>query len=763
MEPFSEIHCPICGTKMRIRTQFNNFSLQKVLGEGGMGTVFEAIDLNLKRPVAVKILKKEYSSDEASIAQLETEARITASISHPHVVKVFSAGRDHGQFYLAMELVAKGTLDQLMTLQGQVAEIQVLDVGAQIADGLNAAAKIGLIHRDVKPGNILFSDSRTAKVVDFGLAILMEDEAKTRGEIWGTPYYVAPEKLNNEPEDFRSDIYSLGGTLFHALSGRPPFEAASASLVALKHLKSQAVSLQAFAPKVSNETAYVINRMLQKDPLDRYQSYEELIEHLKYAKAQLLDRTAKGVKPGSRVVVKSDATKSFTAMLTLGLVLLMIGMGIYVWVKRATLFADPDAPLPSATGIVATPGNDTDAYKEAVQQLAKGQEDDAITLFDQFISSPDATQPLLNWAILQKGIALNLSDRGDDARSLFADQEKKGLYSQEEKEVRLAEFFVETAKLMKNIAVIPSTITSSYRNTDYEAMALLAFAQKDWTLKQFNEAGPLLQQFMDGKLDDNYTWVSAYKPLCAKYLADYKLYTAVAAQIAAAQTPTDKTAALKAVQEGSGKLGTSGQMPEQFLKWESSLSSDVGATKTLAQAYASKSLTEEAARWKGLIRRVNKPIRNFNPEIALGDVRKGYSDPTLENKKNNLLQRIKLLTEFKSKLIAGLQTTRYDKPVTSRNGAVIPGKVSYVGTEGLHIKSDYGETLLAWKDVSPHSVIDMAQNSVVDSKPNHKKWLIGVYDTLCGNEAEGKQILIDAAQSDASLRDNLAVFFDQEK
>ncbi|MEO7931641.1 MAG: protein kinase [Chthoniobacterales bacterium] len=768
MEPFSEIHCPICGTKMRIRTQFNNFALQRVLGEGGMGTVFEAIDLNLQRPVAVKILKREYSADEASITQLETEARITASISHPHVVKVFSAGRDHGQFYLAMELVAKGTLDQLMALQGQVAEMQVLDVGIQIADGLNAAAKIGLIHRDVKPGNILFSDARTAKVVDFGLAILMEDEAKTRGEIWGTPYYVAPEKLNNEPEDFRSDIYSLGGTLFHALSGRPPFEAASASLVALKHLKSQAVSLQAFAPNVSNETAYVINRMLNKDPLERYQSYEELIEHLNYAKAQLLDRTANGVKPKTRVVVESDETKSFTAWITLGLVVLMIGMGAYIWMKRATLFAGPDAPLPSATGIVPTPANDSEAYKEGLELLVKGQADDAITLFDQFITAPDSPQPRLSWAMLQKGIALQLNGRLDDARSLYADLQKKGPYSQESSEVRLAGFFVETAKQMKEKNGISSVVATAYDNTNYEAMALLAFAMKDWSLGDFANAGPLLQQFKDGKLDDQYQWIADYKPLVDKYLADYKLYTAVAAKVASAKTPADKASALKAVQEGSGKLGTSGPMPEQFQKWETSLSQDLGMAKKQADeaavSNAQKMLASETAQWDALSRKVLQPIRNFTPEVVLAEVKNAtYTNESLATKKNMLLQRMELLAELKSKLVAGLQTTKYEWPITSRSGAVIPGKVARASVENLYIKSDYGETTVAWKDVSTRSVMDMAQKSAADSNPDHKKWLVGVYATLCGNEAEGKQILIDAAQSDATLRDNLAVFFDQAK
>jgi serine/threonine protein kinase len=131
------------------------------------------------------------------------------------VVKVYSAGEDQGLVYIAMELVDKGSLDDLMSLQGRVSEPQVLEVGKQAAMGLNAALARGLIHRDVKPGNILFADAHTAKIVDFGLASLQEQASKGPGEVWGTPYYVAPEKLENPPvEDFRSDMYSLGATLF---------------------------------------------------------------------------------------------------------------------------------------------------------------------------------------------------------------------------------------------------------------------------------------------------------------------------------------------------------------------------------------------------------------------------------------------------------------------------------------------------------------------------------------------------------------------
>ncbi|MEI9895251.1 MAG: protein kinase [Chthoniobacter sp.] len=331
VEPLSAVVCPACGAPTTVSSTIDHFELVDMLGHGGMGAVYKAHDTSLDRMVALKLLRKSSGSAE-QIKQLETEAAITASINHPHVVRVFSTGIDRGRFYIAMELVEKGTLDRLIELQGRVAEAQVLEVGIQIASGLRAAQEAGLeaglIHRDVKPGNILFTDAHTAKIVDFGLAIFAEDEAKVRGEIWGTPYYVAPEKLDQKPEDFRSDIYSLGATLFHALAGRPPFEAENASLVALKHLKSQAVSLQAFAPHVSSNTAYVINRTLNKDPDQRYQSYDELIEHLEYALNEL--QAGRGKAGETRVVLESEQQKKAMGLLSfvMMVLVLLVGAGI---------------------------------------------------------------------------------------------------------------------------------------------------------------------------------------------------------------------------------------------------------------------------------------------------------------------------------------------------------------------------------------------------------------------------------------------------
>ncbi len=316
IEPLSHAACPSCRGQFLVGEWIDHYQLLSVAGRGGMGVVFRALDTSLDRQVALKILRKDRLSAKAA-AQLDTEAAITASINHPHVVKVFTTGTDHGRFYIAMELVDKGTLDDLIRIQGHVAEAQALDVAVQVAQGLRAASQLGMIHRDVKPGNILFADAHTAKVVDFGLAMLEQAAAEAAGaEIWGTPYYVAPEKLDQQPEDFRSDIYSLGASLFHALAGRPPFEAEDANMVALKHLKSQAVSLQAFAPRVSGSTAYIINRTLLKNPDERYQSYDELIEHLEYARNELLQNGGKAPEKKRLVLETEEDQEALSSYLT---------------------------------------------------------------------------------------------------------------------------------------------------------------------------------------------------------------------------------------------------------------------------------------------------------------------------------------------------------------------------------------------------------------------------------------------------------------
>ncbi|MCK9589474.1 MAG: protein kinase [Terrimicrobiaceae bacterium] len=517
--PFTEVTCPNCRHAMRARKHFNHFTLIEQIGEGGMGAVFKALDNNLNRHVALKILKKEISANEEEQEKLAKEARLTAAINHPHVVKVFHFGRDHGQFYLAMELVEKGSLDQLMAVQKRIGEAQVLEVGTQIAMGLGAALELDLIHRDIKPGNILFADAHTAKLVDFGLAIVMDEEASVRGEIWGTPYYIAPEKLDNQPEDFRSDIYSLGGTLFHALAGRPPYEAESASMVALKQLKSQQVSLQAFAPDVSSETAYVINRMMAKNPEERYESYEELIGHLSYARDKLLERARKPLQPKQRVVLETEETRKLSAILSLVLlgVVLLAGLGVYL--MRDKIF-------PAAVGVEKGAGQQSQEEAQSqllsgVATLAQGDLEGARAEFQRLAAQADYPQPQKNWAVLNGALASLMLGEANPALADLKKMSEAGLYSTTQEDRQIANFFVEVSRVVSQNKPISATIRSLY-DAPKEAFALLIFALWDWEAKSdFADAGALLQTFLTRVSPDD--WASQYKPLAEKYLADWKL------------------------------------------------------------------------------------------------------------------------------------------------------------------------------------------------------------------------------------------------
>src|SRR4029453_15896391 len=228
-EPLVRVVCRNCGQKNLLQRTFDHYVPVETLGAGGMGTVYKARDTQLERFVALKLLHKDVSSEANHASQLQQEARIAACVNHPNVVQIFSLGMDYGQFCVVMEVIHHRSLDDLIESQSRVSEYQVLDVGIQIARGLRAAQRKGLIHRDVKPANILFIDEQAAKIGDFGPAPFATKEPQRGSVIWGTPPYGAPERLSNQPEDVRSDIYSLGATLFHAVAGKPPIDGSTNS------------------------------------------------------------------------------------------------------------------------------------------------------------------------------------------------------------------------------------------------------------------------------------------------------------------------------------------------------------------------------------------------------------------------------------------------------------------------------------------------------------------------------------------------------
>ena len=261
---------------------FGNYELERELGQGGMGTVYLARDNGLNRKVALKILKTDLSDDPAFAQKFLDEVEVTASLAHPNIIRVYTLGEQDGRLYLVMEHLDQPSLEQRMDQTGKLSERDVLEIGIGIASALQFAyEETGMIHRDIKPGNILFGRGNIPKLADFGLAAGARSALGQQDEIWGTPYYVSPERLNREEEDIRSDIYSLGATLYHALAGRAPFEADTAEEVAKRHLYDRPPPLRSLRPDANEQTVFTIDKCLQKQLKERWRDYEELTGQLK--------------------------------------------------------------------------------------------------------------------------------------------------------------------------------------------------------------------------------------------------------------------------------------------------------------------------------------------------------------------------------------------------------------------------------------------------------------------------------------------------
>ena len=260
---------------------FGNYQLERELGQGGMGTVYLAKDNGLNRYVALKILRSDLGEDPSFSIKFLEEVEVTASLAHPNIIRVFTLGEQEGRLYLVMEHLDQPSLEDLMQRKGKIPEKEVLEIGIGIASALQFAhEETGLIHRDIKPGNILFGRGNIPKLADFGLAAGARTALGQQDEIWGTPYYVSPERLLREPEDIRSDIYSLGATLYHAMAGRPPFEAETAEEVARRHISDRPPPLRSLCPEAQEQTVITLDKCLAKKTDARWGSYAELISQL---------------------------------------------------------------------------------------------------------------------------------------------------------------------------------------------------------------------------------------------------------------------------------------------------------------------------------------------------------------------------------------------------------------------------------------------------------------------------------------------------
>ncbi|MGX9133617.1 Stk1 family PASTA domain-containing Ser/Thr kinase [Rummeliibacillus sp. JY-2-4R] len=286
------------------------YKILDVIGGGGMSNVYLAHDMILDRDVAMKILHYNFSNEQEMHRRFQREALSATSLTHPNIVSIYDVGEDGDMHYLVMEYVKGQTLKQYIQKYAPLSATKCVDIMKQLTSGIAHAHQNQIIHRDIKPQNILMDENDNVKITDFGIAMALEDTSFTRtNSVLGTVHYLSPEQARGGTATKKSDIYSLGIVLYELLTGHLPFSGESAVAIALKHLQSETPSVRAIVPSIPQSLENVVLKATAKDPLHRYASVEEMEEDLETVLSEERSQEAKFHTP-----VDDDVTKLIPAI-----------------------------------------------------------------------------------------------------------------------------------------------------------------------------------------------------------------------------------------------------------------------------------------------------------------------------------------------------------------------------------------------------------------------------------------------------------------
>ena len=291
-----------------------DFIIRREIGRGGMGIVYEAHQISLDRPAALKVLSDAYANNSEFVVGFIKEARAAAKLNHPHIVQAYAVGEDAGIFYLAMEYIDGETMKGFLKEHRIVEPLQAINIIQQIAEALSYAwTEQKLIHRDIKPDNIMLTASGRAKLADLGLARVAGDaDDADQDEVMGTPQYICPEHLTGAPMDVRSDIYSLGATFYHFVTGRFPFEGSTAAEIAQKHITCALTPAIEVNKDIPQCVSMIIDKMMEKNPLMRYPDADSLVDDLRAAR-KMVEAGCTATKMNAVLRPKNPADPTATA------------------------------------------------------------------------------------------------------------------------------------------------------------------------------------------------------------------------------------------------------------------------------------------------------------------------------------------------------------------------------------------------------------------------------------------------------------------
>jgi len=731
-EPFTKITCPSCHESVRVRRKFNHFVIIKQIGEGGMSRVFEAEDETLGRRVALKILNRTYSRDAVRMAQFQNEALITARVTHPNVIKLYSVGHDQGYFYIAMELVAGGSLEQRIKRDGTVNEKDALRIGRQVADGLRAAYRMGLQHRDVKPANILFTDDGTAKVVDFGLALFVEHEDQS-AEIWATPYYVSPEKVIENKEDFRSDLFSLGATLYHALTGKPPHKANTNSLHELRMIKCRRVALEETGMPFAPRTIHIVDKLLSFKPEDRPESYDAAVDELRLAEG-LTDRT---FMPGAsrRRKLMIIGSTAVAAAFIIGMVMRNVGT------RPLAAFTTTPIVQESLAGdsVSLSAGQRTvaDRFLAARKTLLQGDFKKAEREFESIIKD-GARQPTLNWARYNAALCSVISGQRQHAQQLFAAMAADANGGVD----HVSTFFKNLGDVMsKNLGLADSTVKVDYNTTREDVMGYLAHGLAEWHLGDPQRGAQYLQTFLDSRQTDrSLEWIEQYRTLIAPYASDLNLVGALQ-RGESGLSPAAAKAMLEETRQARQKLKTHGRL-EQLL--DARIARINSRNSTSEQLQKMKAQLEHKKRELDQFGELSKTLPtlvhgyDFSPAIHfLKDMQ--FESTEVQHAMDGKLYLYQGAADFLQQLFQDIATQGWQGSIERRDATPIMGWVTAASLQDLTIslnRTSSNAAKVPFDQVDPETLIKIAQSfcaTISDTTDyQHRQELIAIFARVEG-------------------------------
>jgi len=731
--PFTNVECPACGAHNRVKRVLGPYLLEQRHSLGGMSTVFIARDQTLDRVVALKILNEQWCADEKRIAAFVEEARLTASFSHPNVVRVFRTGWAYGRFYIAMELVPGPHLEHWIHEKGRIPEEETLRMAIQVAHGLQAAQRAGLIHRDMKPGNILLDEQGNAKIVDFGLALVTQGGSATAQELWATPYYVPPEAVEGKPETFRSDMYAFGATLYHALAGVPPCAEESMATDKLREAKKNVRLLQRVCDDISIATCRIVNRAMAYEPGDRYDSYDEMIALLEDARKQLLAGHAGYGEPRQSLP---------TGLLAALALVMALGAGGWWWVEHAF---PPKKPVKSRIVEIvpalspATSVSDVmQRYQQAKDHLLAMEYPQAVQAFAALRDDEGTQEPTATWCGVEAAISAGL----DGDLPLAREQASRTLRHIETHAV--PDPAVETALLpllhrYADLPAISPTRLPDGRMATSDLLVAMLSGLKNWEQGALVEALPFFKAVAAVESAPGDEWFRFYRECAAHYVEDYALL----ADPVFKNYPSKAAECRQAVERLESfipQLRTRGRARFNIRAWQLDLMRQAKRLEKEEQRIGEMKLAPPPA--EDAPATVLDKVSQFGASYGFPAAEAYLKTQVVSPLTAQLQEGVSHASQLLAVLAEDLKAAPAVLPLELRSGVKITQLSA--SAEGLLTGLDEtGKTVtVAWPDLSPDGIISLHRNSVKtlrDEKEVNRRHVSAIYfDWLSGNRTRAQ-------------------------